>query len=208
VRAELLEEKAGILNWMIEGAIDWLNTQEVPEPELSRRALSSFWATGSAMGEWLEARCDVSNPDASTGATDLYHDFRQFCVDRGDKEESILNQTCSARGSPRRRSTPTRTARGARCGSASGCGLWARRRRCDRCPPPPCSATIDPDAAVIGNWRLSGQLSGEVSGRAGAALRSAVGEGERSVPEGCSDGCRIVRRTVENGDFKGLRTGG
>jgi putative DNA primase/helicase len=97
VRAELLAEKAGILNWMIEGAVDWLNTQLVPEPELSRRALSSFWATGSAMGEWLETRCDLSNPDASTGATALYQDFRQFCLDRGDKEESIAHQTTFGR---------------------------------------------------------------------------------------------------------------
>lgn len=93
VRSELMAEKAGILNWMIEGALGWLKTRHVPEPELSRRALSSFWATGSAMGEWLEARCDLSNPDAATGATDLYLDFKQFCLDRGDKEESILTQT-------------------------------------------------------------------------------------------------------------------
>jgi putative DNA primase/helicase len=93
VRVDLLDEKPGILNWMIEGAIDWLNTQAIPEPEMSRRALSSFWATGSAMGEWLEARCDTSNPDASTGATVLYEDFRAFCVERGDKEDSILSQT-------------------------------------------------------------------------------------------------------------------
>lgn len=93
VKAELLAEKPGILNWMIEGAIEWLEAQVIPEPELSRRALSSFWATGSAMGEWLEARCDISNPDASTGATELYNDFRKFCLDRGDKEETILTQT-------------------------------------------------------------------------------------------------------------------
>ena len=97
VRTELLAEKAGILNWMIEGAIDWLNAQAVPEPELSRRALSSYWASGSAMGEWLETRCDISNPDAVAGATELYMDFRQFCLDRGDKEESIANQTVFGR---------------------------------------------------------------------------------------------------------------
>jgi P4 family phage/plasmid primase-like protien len=97
VRQELLAEKAGILNWMVAGAIEWLNAQAIPEPELSRRALSSFWASGSAMGEWLETRCDLSNPDASAGATELYQDFRQFCLDRGDKEESIANQTVFGR---------------------------------------------------------------------------------------------------------------
>jgi P4 family phage/plasmid primase-like protien len=93
VRAELIAEKAGILNWMIAGAIEWLRTGVIPEPELSKRALSSFWATGSAMGEWIEARCDLSNPDAQTGATELYNDFRRFCLDRGDDEDKIMKQT-------------------------------------------------------------------------------------------------------------------
>lgn len=93
VRGELTAEKSGILNWMIEGAVEWLNLRVIPEPELSKRALSSFWATGSAMGEWIEARCDLTDPEAQTGATDLYNDFRQFCLDRGDKEDRIVTQT-------------------------------------------------------------------------------------------------------------------
>ncbi len=93
VRGELMAEKPGILNWMIEGAIAWLNERKVPEPELSKRALSSYWASGSVMGEWLEARCDLSDPDASTGATPLYEDFKQFCSAQGVKEDRILTQT-------------------------------------------------------------------------------------------------------------------
>lgn len=93
VRAELLAEKPGILNWMIEGAIDWLNTRVIPEPELSKRALSSFWATGSAMGEWIEARCDLTDPEAQAGATDLYNDFKAFCGERGDDPDKVITQT-------------------------------------------------------------------------------------------------------------------
>jgi len=93
VRSELRAEAAGILNWMIEGALRWLDTQEIPEPELSRRAISSFWATGSVMGEWLAARCDTSDPDARTGATDLYNDFKAFCADAGIEPDKIVTQT-------------------------------------------------------------------------------------------------------------------
>lgn len=94
VTAELREESSGILNWMIEGACEWLDCREIPEPEMSKRAMSSFWATGSAMSEWIEARCATDNPDATTGATELYQDFRTFCLEvRGDKEEMILSQT-------------------------------------------------------------------------------------------------------------------
>lgn len=93
VRSELMAEKSGILNWMIEGAVAWLNERKVPEPELSKRALSSFWADGSVMSSWLEARCDLSDPDVKTGATPLYDDFKQFCTAQGVKEDRILTQT-------------------------------------------------------------------------------------------------------------------
>ena len=32
VKGRLLGELSGILNWMIEGAIDWLNERKVPKP--------------------------------------------------------------------------------------------------------------------------------------------------------------------------------
>jgi P4 family phage/plasmid primase-like protien len=98
VRAELLAEKAGILNWMIEGAIAWLDEQVIPEPEMSRRALSSYWASGSAMSEWIEARCDLTDPEAQSGATALYEDFRRYCTEvRGDKDEAVPSQTTFGR---------------------------------------------------------------------------------------------------------------
>lgn len=93
VKARLLAEGPGILNWMIEGALDWLNEGTVPEPESSRRASASFWATSSALGEFIETCCDLTDPDAREEATPLYQAFKQFCLDRGDKEERIMSQT-------------------------------------------------------------------------------------------------------------------
>lgn len=93
VRERLLNELSGILNWMIEGALEWLDTGHIPEPEMSKRAMASFWATSSAMGEWISACCDLSDPDAHEQATPLYQNFRQYCIDRGDKEEHIITQT-------------------------------------------------------------------------------------------------------------------
>lgn len=93
VEARLKAEASGILNWMIEGTLDWLRTGEVPEPELARIAASSFWSTGSALADWLESHCDISDPTAHVGATDLYENFRQFCLDRGDQADAIMKQT-------------------------------------------------------------------------------------------------------------------
>ena len=93
VKARLIAQGSGILNWMIEGALAWLNDGTVPEPEMARRASASFWATSSALGEFIEQCCDLSDPEARSEATPLYQAFRQFCIDRGDKEEHIMKQT-------------------------------------------------------------------------------------------------------------------
>ena len=93
VKARLLGEASGILNWMIAGCLEWLALREIPEPEASKRASASFWATSSAMGEWIEQWCDLTDPEAREEATPLYQHFKQFCVDRGDKEEHIMKQT-------------------------------------------------------------------------------------------------------------------
>ena len=93
IKKRLAGEHPGILNWMIEGALEWLNERVIPEPDMSRRALASFWATNSRLGEWMEACCDMSDPDARTGATALYQAFRQFCIDNGDKEDKVMHQT-------------------------------------------------------------------------------------------------------------------
>lgn len=93
VKQRLLEEGPGILNWMIEGCIAWLNEGTVPEPEMARRASASFWQVTSALGEFIETCCDLSDPEAREEATPLYQAFRQFCLDRGDKEDRIISQT-------------------------------------------------------------------------------------------------------------------
>lgn len=97
VKARLIGEASGILNWMIQGCVDWLNERVVPEPEAAKRATASFWSSSSAMGEWIQSCCDVSDPDAREEATPLYQAFRQFCIDRGDNESHIMSQTSFGR---------------------------------------------------------------------------------------------------------------
>ena len=93
VRERLLAERPGILNWMITGAVEWLNERHIPEPMMAKRATASFWEVTSALGSWLEDCCDLSDPDARTGATILYKHFKQYRTDAGDKEDRIMGQT-------------------------------------------------------------------------------------------------------------------
>lgn len=93
VKARLLAEMPGILNWMITGAVEWLNARSIPEPAMAKRATESFWDDTSPMGSWLKNCCDLSDPEARVGATELYQHFRQYRIDAGDKEDRIMGQT-------------------------------------------------------------------------------------------------------------------
>lgn len=93
VKARLLGELPGILNWMIAGAVDWLNERKIPEPMMAKRATESFWDDTSPMGSWLKDCCDLSDPDARVGATELYQHFRAYRIAAGDKEDRIMGQT-------------------------------------------------------------------------------------------------------------------
>jgi P4 family phage/plasmid primase-like protien len=93
VKKRLLAEASGILNWMVKGCEEWLCERLVPQPEAAAAATASFWDVSSALGEFIAQRCDITDPDARTAATPLYQAFRQFCIDRGDREDRIMTQT-------------------------------------------------------------------------------------------------------------------
>lgn len=97
VKNRLMGELSGILNWMIAGCIAWLNERVIPQPAAAAAATASFWDVSSALGEFIEQCCDVTDPDARTEATPLYQAFCQFCIDRGDKEDRIMTQTTFGR---------------------------------------------------------------------------------------------------------------
>lgn len=97
VKKRLLGELPGILNWMIAGAIEWLNERVIPQPAAAAAATASFWDVSSALGEFIQQCCDITDPEARTEATPLYQAFRQFCLDRGDKEDRIMTQTTFGR---------------------------------------------------------------------------------------------------------------
>ena len=93
VEKRLRAESSGILNWMIAGALRWLEAAVIPEPEMSQRATASFWSTASRMAEFIEAKCDLGDPEARIQATELYQAFKQFCIDQGDKDDKIITST-------------------------------------------------------------------------------------------------------------------
>lgn len=87
----LASEDAGILNWMIAGACTWLQTRRLPVTASSAEAIGSYRQSASPIGDWLDERCDTSDPDARFSATALYADFKAFC--EGLQIDPVPSQT-------------------------------------------------------------------------------------------------------------------
>lgn len=82
----LTSELSGILNWMIEGCLEWLGDRRVPVPQIEAEQLADFWASSSPLGEWLAERCETGDRDAQTPSKVLLDDFRAW-MERNDIDE-------------------------------------------------------------------------------------------------------------------------
>lgn len=96
LHARLMTEASGILNWLVEGCLEWLADRRVPVPERESEALIDFWATGNPMGEWLDEECDLSDRDAETGSTILYQAFKGW-MERNEVEEDTQKKWTQTR---------------------------------------------------------------------------------------------------------------
>jgi putative DNA primase/helicase len=81
VLAKLAGERSGMLNWLVEGALEWLATRKIPQPKAMAAALSDYWAASSPLLEWMGEWCDTSDPNARTPAKDLLDHFKQWIED-------------------------------------------------------------------------------------------------------------------------------
>lgn len=91
----LTAEKSGILNWLIEGALHWLETREIPQPQSMAEVLQDFWADSSPLLEWMAEWCDTSNAEAREQSTVLYEHFKKWNEDAG--REQVMTSTAFGR---------------------------------------------------------------------------------------------------------------
>ncbi len=96
VLERLTVEKSGILNWLIEGALHWLETREIPQPKAMQEVLADFWADSSPLLEWMSEWCDTSDPTARTPASALYDHFKKWNEDAG-RGEHMMSSTAFGR---------------------------------------------------------------------------------------------------------------
>jgi putative DNA primase/helicase len=91
----LRAEASGILNWMIAGALKWLETRRLPDSVDAEELRGNYRQSASPFGEWIGERCDTSDREAKTPAGTLYADFKEWCERAG--LEKVPTQTAFGR---------------------------------------------------------------------------------------------------------------
>lgn len=74
-------EAAGILNWLIQGALDYMKNPRVLTelPAAVKAATEAYHEAQDTLKDFLDECCIFPDPDGSVGVTDFYKTFRQWC---------------------------------------------------------------------------------------------------------------------------------
>lgn len=82
---KLQEEKAGILNWLIEGVGDW-HENGLAWPTTLKAVLDDYRKASSPFGDWLAERCVYGEAayGERTLTGELFKDYQDWCEDQGN----------------------------------------------------------------------------------------------------------------------------
>lgn len=98
VITKLLQEKAGILNWLIEGVADWyLDRSWFSEAVMDETQL--YRSEQDVLSDFLERCCDHSRSD-ETSVADLYEAYQEWCSRENEEplSKTTLGKRLAARG--------------------------------------------------------------------------------------------------------------
>jgi putative DNA primase/helicase len=94
----LRDEGPGILQWMIDGCLDWIDRGLQP-PEIVRKATEEYLADEDALGQFLNERCIVKAGYYSL-VRDLFSRWKKFCepAEEPPRTQKWFSQALQARG--------------------------------------------------------------------------------------------------------------
>jgi putative DNA primase/helicase len=78
---KLKAEWSGILQWMIDGSLDW-QEQGLAPPEAVTKATDAYFAGEDGYADWIADRCDTL-PTASTSSSQLFGSWRDYAEKAG-----------------------------------------------------------------------------------------------------------------------------
>lgn len=105
---KLWEEREGILTWAVQGHMEWLE-HGLGEPAVVARATASYRSSQDLLGAFLQDYC-IEDPECQTLATDLYHAYRKWCEQHGEREQTQtrFGESLAERGFTRDRENTAR----------------------------------------------------------------------------------------------------
>jgi putative DNA primase/helicase len=83
---KLLEEKSGILNWLIEGALRW-QKEGLRTPAIIANATDEYRGEMDVIGNFIKERC-VQKPDISIRARELFKAYQEWCTENNEQATS------------------------------------------------------------------------------------------------------------------------
>jgi P4 family phage/plasmid primase-like protien len=87
---KLKAESAHILAWMVEGCLDWQQRGLSDVPVTIRQATGEYQEEQDYIGRWLSECCKLS-PSLEISSTDIYSNYKQWCLDNGLRPASNIN---------------------------------------------------------------------------------------------------------------------
>lgn len=90
LEAKLEKEWPAILNWMIEGALDWQKNGLV-RPLVVTQATNEYFSEQNTVQQWIDeyCECDLDNPHLSESATSLFASWSKFAERYGEGKQNM-----------------------------------------------------------------------------------------------------------------------
>jgi putative DNA primase/helicase len=106
LKEKLKAEAPGILQWMVEGCIDW-QENGLTRPPVVEAATEAYFADQDLFSQWIEERCDVRLGDDTLWdrSADLFESWAKFCEALGEEpgnSKSFANKMSRRGFEPRR----------------------------------------------------------------------------------------------------------
>lgn len=106
LQSKLRGEAEGILNWAVQGAVEWY-AHGLGEPESVRSSTAEYKESEDRLSEWLEA-CLIPDPEARVAPMQLRRAYAEWCEDAGmSKKEQLsgwsLGIEIESRGFPKKK---------------------------------------------------------------------------------------------------------
>jgi putative DNA primase/helicase len=99
---KLLKEKSGILNWALEGCLEWQNNRLQPPDEV-KEATAEYKTEMDILKDFMDDQILIG-PELRTPQKDVYNQYVEWCLDNNEKKigRTTFNRNLEAKGYTRK----------------------------------------------------------------------------------------------------------